>query len=176
MTAITQPGTLLIVDAKGSQQIANTEVNLTTGNYSPHVVIEVNGVAAGSGNPLIVQDVTAEASLATIATNTTPVALTPVAPTGSLTLTTGATAQVLTAAGTATHGGMILNPASATQQNVGTAESVWVCYTGATAVMQAGAQSFEIAPGGVLELPVGLATGISWIAATAGHRITAEVR
>lgn len=177
MTVISQPGTLIVVDGTASQQIANVQRNISTGAYSPNVVIEVAGTPAASGNPLPTQDAAAGASLVTIASvlqaGSPPI--TPAAPSGSLTLATGGTSQLLATAGTATHGGMIYNPATAAEQGIATAESVFVSFTGTPAVASAGAQSFEILPGGDLSLPAGLTTAVNWIAATTGHKITAAV-
>jgi hypothetical protein len=96
---------------------------------------------------------------------------------GALTLAGAATPQALFVAGEAGNGGVIENPLlnTATGQNITptTAESIWYDLTGAVPVMAAGGTSMELAPGQTVALPGGLVNSVSWIAATAGHRIAA---
>lgn len=100
-------------------------------------------------------------------------AVSPARANGSLTLASAATAQALLSAGTATHGCLIYNPASAAQEGIGAPESIFIDFTGNAAILGAGGSSQEIFPGSGWNCPSGMTTGISWIAATAGHLVTA---
>ena len=95
---------------------------------------------------------------------------------GALTLQNGSTAQTLFGAGEPSNGGVIANPAQndVTGQNISPAasESIWYDITGAVPVMAAGGTSMELKPGQTVGLPGGMVDAISWIAVTAGHRIS----
>ncbi len=110
-----------------------------------------------------------------IAQNVLNQVVTPSAPSGSLTLTTGATSQSLWAANTVQHGAIILNPLSTTQEGIGSVESVWVNITSATATATAGGQNYELVPGATLIVPYGDSSAASWIATTISHKITVIV-
>lgn len=90
---------------------------------------------------------------------------TPTAPSQSLTLAAGGTAQNLFAAGEVFRGCAITNPQTAT-------EPIWVnFYT--TAVAAANTTSIPLVAGQSIGCPGGLTTAVSWIAATTGHQINA---
>jgi len=92
----------------------------------------------------------------------------PVAPSGSLTLGAGGTAQLFQAAGSFL-GCVVVNPTTATEQGISTAEVIWVNVVG-TAVQSAGSTSIPVEAGSSLSIgPTSKA--ISWIAATTGHLI-----
>lgn len=178
-TANTSLGT--IATAQGA---AGTGIGQPTGGTG--LLGFLSGIYKALIGTLTVTDVAAENSLATIVSNTDRLTgtlsvstnaglITPVAPSGACMIETGGTAQVLATAGTATHGGLILNPSSAAQQGISTAESLFVNFTGGEAVASAGGQSFEILPGGTLTIPGGLSTSISVIASTTGHTFTAAI-
>lgn len=101
--------------------------------------------------------------------------VTPVPPSGALILSVAGASQQLCAAGEATNGVLILNSATAAQQNIATAESIFVNYTGGAATASAGGQSFEVLPGQSFIIPPGCQTAVNWTAATIAHRITATV-
>lgn len=130
------------------------------GNYTFQSTPRTNGAEVSPTNPLpVVQSQS----------------ISPGAPSGGLTLGTGGTSQVLAAGGTVLHGGWIKNPLSATQQGIGGAESIFVNITGGSALLTAGAQSVEVEPGGLLPLPAGIATAVSWNAVTTGHKISVVI-
>jgi hypothetical protein len=101
--------------------------------------------------------------------------VTPAAPSGSLILTAGGTAQPFAGAGTANHGCTIVNPSTAALQGLSAAETAWIDITGAAAVQAAGATSIPLLPGASFSCPPGMTTGISWNAATTGHKLAGEV-
>ena len=83
------------------------------------------------------------------------------------------TAQSLFARGEVTRSCAIINPTTAAEQNVAAAEAIWVDFTGAAAVAASGGTSIPIEAGSAIACPGPLTTSVSWIAATAPHRITA---
>jgi len=94
---------------------------------------------------------------------------TPGKPSGSLTLVTGGTAQVLFTAGEAVSGCTIQNPPNAT-------EPISVNFGAETAASAAtgGTTSVSLAPG--VSIGCGdrkITTAITWVAATTGHAINA---
>lgn len=102
--------------------------------------------------------------------------LAPVA-TACCTLTTGGTAQNFQNATSNSGTGaqspvscLIVNPATATDQNIATAEEIWVNVLGA-ATQTAGATSIPVAAGQSITLAPAT-SAISWNAATTGHKIT----
>lgn len=95
----------------------------------------------------------------------------PLAVTGSLTLTTGGTAQNAEAAQSSNDpiSCLIKNPLSSTDQGIATAERVYVNAQG-TAAAAAGGSSVSLEAGDWMI--TGPQTGaVSWIAATTGHKI-----
>lgn len=101
-----------------------------------------------------------------------PPILTPSAPSGSMTLTTGGTAQNIFATNEIVHGCLISNPLSATDQGISVAENIYVSFI-TTAVSGGAVATTPLYPGQSLPCPGGLTTAISWIAATTGHKINA---
>jgi hypothetical protein len=101
-----------------------------------------------------------------------PQTLSPRAPSGATTISSGGTAQSLFAKGEVVGGCYIYNPLTATQQNISTAESLFVNFTGSAAVAAANGQNQEIQPGVAFPCPGPLATSTSIIAATSSHRFT----
>jgi len=100
-----------------------------------------------------------------VTTVTSGGSVTPSAPSGSLTLTLGGTAQNLFTAGEVVHGCTIQNPATAT-------EKIKVNFF-TTAVTTDGTTSIELTPGQSIGCGFGIATAVSWIAATTSHTINA---
>jgi len=98
-----------------------------------------------------------------------PAAATVTAPTGSLTLAVAGVAQNFQNAGNSVFC-VIKNPASATEQGITTAEAVWVNLTG-TAVAAAGGASISLEPDEAQTVGWTGGAAISWVAATAGHKI-----
>ncbi len=94
----------------------------------------------------------------------------PAAFSGSYTIGSGGTAQTLAAAGEITTGCLIKNPLTATQQNIMTAESVFINFN-TTATAAAGGTSVELAAGDSIACPGKTLLAVSIIAATTGHRI-----
>jgi hypothetical protein len=93
--------------------------------------------------------------------------VTPSAPSGALTLTTGGTAQNLFSAGEVVHGCTIQNPASAT-------EPISVnFFTASSSATAGGTTSISVPAGSSIPCGVGLTTAVSWVAATTGHAINA---
>jgi hypothetical protein len=91
-------------------------------------------------------------------------------------LAAGATAQNLFTAGEVAHGCVITNPASAVDEGIGTAEEIWVNFTGTATLSPNTAPnttSIPIAIGQSIPCPGGLTTAVSWIATTIGHFIAA---
>jgi hypothetical protein len=96
-----------------------------------------------------------------------PGSVTPTVPT--TVLTTGGVAQSFTAS----HGGYICNPLSATDQGV-TSEVIYVNpVTTATAAGNGGTSN--LAAGQCFNLPPGMTTNLSWVATTTSHKINAVV-
>jgi hypothetical protein len=92
--------------------------------------------------------------------------ITPTAPSGALTLVTGGTAQNLFGAHEVSRGCTITNPSTAT-------ETAWVnFYT--TAVGAEGNTSIPLPPGVSIGCGGPIATAVSWVAATTGHKINAS--
>lgn len=92
----------------------------------------------------------------------------PRAPTGNLTLSSGGTAQLFQAGGNYVAC-VIVNPATASEQGIATAEAIWVDVV-TTAAASAGSTHISIEAGSSLSIgPTQRA--ISWVAATAGHLI-----
>jgi hypothetical protein len=83
------------------------------------------------------------------------------------------TAQSLFARGEVTRSCAIINPSTAADQNIGASEEIWVDFTGVAAVAASGGTSIPIPAGQAIACPGPLTTSVSWIAATAPHRITA---
>jgi hypothetical protein len=92
--------------------------------------------------------------------------ITPVAPSGSLTLTSGGTSQTLFTAGEVAHGCTIQNPSTAT-------EAIFVDFTGAAAVTTSGGTSIQVPIGSSIPCGAGITTAVKWIAATTSHAINA---
>ena len=103
---------------------------------------------------------------------TAVVQYTPVAVTGNLVLTTANAPQELVPF--VINGGFLYNPSLAAYQGIPVAESIWYDLTGAPAQVGAGGTSLELQPGSLLNL-FGMTTSISWVAATALHKISAVV-
>jgi len=104
-----------------------------------------------------------------------PGTVTPVAPSGALTLAAGGVSQALTSAASFSNGLIIENPLTATQQGIAAAESIFVNITGGAAVLTSGATSLELFPGDVMTITTGFTTAINWNATTIGHKISAVV-
>jgi|ERR1700730_8776863 len=88
-------------------------------------------------------------------------------------LATGGTAQPLFVAGEVRTQCAIINPSTATDQNIAAAEEIWVDFTGKAAVAASGGTSIPVGAGMSMNCPGPLTTSVSWIAATIAHRITA---
>lgn len=106
------------------------------------------------------------------ATTVTPIYLTPT--NDSLSLTLGGTAQAAIATNATRKGCTIQNPATAADQGLVTAESLYVNFGGTAS---AAATSFELTPGQAISCsPLGIGTvtsAVSVVAATTAHKIIA---
>jgi hypothetical protein len=98
-----------------------------------------------------------------------PAAATNTPATGSLTLASAGVAQNFQNAGVSVFC-VIKNPATATEQGIGTAEAIWVNVTG-TAVAGGGGASISLEPDESQTVGWTGGLAISWVAATAGHKI-----
>lgn len=150
-------------------------LTVTVGTGQPGMVLLLGGgpLTLAPGTAVTVNQGAAGAASWLVTTNAP--AITPVAPSGSLTLATGGTSQALATAGSASHGCFVYNPATATQQGIATAESAFVNITGGAATTASAGQSIELLPGVPFSCPAGLTTAINWNAATTNHRITSVV-
>lgn len=88
------------------------------------------------------------------------------------TITTGGTAQNAVAAGV--NGGYITNPASNTDQGIGTAENLYVNPVGA-ATTAANGTTIALGPGQTFELIAGSTLPVSVNALSSGHRFSVVV-
>jgi hypothetical protein len=100
-------------------------------------------------------------------------ASTPVTPVPGVntTITTGG--QAVVAIDIGPEGGIITNPASATDQGIPNAESIYVDPTGANANIGAFGTTFELQPGQSWTCIPGQTTKTTVNAATPGHRFSA---
>lgn len=87
-------------------------------------------------------------------------------------LAAGGAAQNLFTPNEVVHGCVITNPLTATDQNVTTAETAWLSFV-TTAQATPNSTSIPLYAGQSIGCPGGLTTGVSWIAATIGHLISA---
>lgn len=99
------------------------------------------------------------------------VAATPAAFTGLYAITTGGTPQQLAAANEVSNDCVIQNPTTATQQNIGAAESLFVNFVTA-ATLLSGGTTIELAPGVAIGCGGKNTTAISVNAATSAHRFS----
>ena len=93
---------------------------------------------------------------------------------GALTLVAGGTAQTLFTTNEVLHGCAIMNPSTATEQGIGTAESITIDFTGKAAAAGAGTATTILEAGQSVGCASGNTTSISWIATTTGHKINAS--
>jgi hypothetical protein len=104
------------------------------------------------------------------ALNQQRVATTVSAPSGALTLASGATAQTLFNANEVINGCAIINPLTATEQGIGAAESITISFI-TTAVAGGGRPTSILEAGQAIACPQGLTQPVSWIATTTSHAI-----
>lgn len=97
--------------------------------------------------------------------------VTPAAFSGLYAIASGGVAQQLAAAGEVKNNCVVLNPTSATQQSIGSAESLFINFV-TTATVAAGGTSIELLPGQAVGCPGGSLLAISVNAATTGHRFS----
>jgi hypothetical protein len=71
-------------------------------------------------------------------------------------------------------GGRITNPATPTDQGIGTVETLFYNYTAPASTLQTGT-NIPLQPGQWVDLPPGLASNVSVNAATTGHRFSAYI-
>lgn len=189
---------LTILDGNGAEQVIYA---ITDGiALTPQSVPRSNGAAVTTANPLPVADSTGNLGIGapadavwsgtgsgsiiailkaiwTAVTGTLTfktASVTPAAPSGSLTLTTGGTAQALASTGSVLRMLIVNNPSTASLQGIVTAESVFVNVV-STATNTAGGQSIEILPGEKWSFNLGILTAVSWNAPTTGHKINAVI-
>ena len=96
---------------------------------------------------------------------------TPVAFTGAYSITAGTTAQQLEAAAGITNSCSIINPSSATEQGIGSAESLFVNFV-TTATLLSGGTTIELLPGFGIGCPPKTTVAISVNATTTGHKFS----
>lgn len=96
--------------------------------------------------------------------------VTPIAPVNSI-VTTANTPVVVIDVGP--QGGFIVNPASAGDQGLSNAESLYVDPTGASPTLQANGTTFEIPPGGSWFVIAGQTTQTKVNAPSDGHKFSA---
>lgn len=127
------------------------------GQAAQPVIPLVGGSAVGPSNPLPVVSGASET-------------ITPAAFSGLYAITLGGTAQQLAAASEIANGCAIQNPATATLQGIGAAESLFVNVV-TTATLLSGGTTIEIPAGTALNCPPGKSTlAISVNAPTSGHK------
>lgn len=156
------PSTISILDANRINRQVTFDL-LPSGYYTPHHVIESNGAVNGAANPLYATE-----ALRTYGSVVGD----------GLTLNLANTAQrafTSLAPGSAPVDVVIINPFLASEQGLTIAETIWVDPTGATAVESAGGTSIPLEPGQSITFPRTI-QAVSWIAATAGHKIVAYQR
>jgi hypothetical protein len=138
-----------------------------TGVTPPTGASGIRGWLSGIYNRLV--NGTTAVSLAAPVT-TTPVSVTPIA-CANAAVTTGGTA--VTASSGTIHGGWITNPLAAGDQNIATAESLYVNLV-TTATANGRGTNNLLQPGGSIVLPA-QTTSVSVVAATSAHAFTCTV-
>jgi hypothetical protein len=141
------PTTFQAFDANGAKQTFNADENTVSGSLTPHHVVENNGQSVAFANPLAVgpSAVTAKAGAAH-------------------TVVTGGSPVVAVTAGTIIGGGVIRNPAGASEVLL-----VDLVNPAQTSAPGTNGTTIDVPIGGSFDIPPGLTNQVSVNAASSAH-------